>query len=509
MNDIGYRSIGLIVAVCGCALGCATVPPAAAPPPVPPPTSATAGTTTIVAIAPPTPAPNPNCTIWDFLGVKMLIKDIGMCATCAFNILESQFPSLAAGLPSAAMGMPLSPDSPNPAVAAAANAKAEEAAAPQKIKALRYLGSLGCGGCHPEVEKALLAALDDCTEVVRFEAVSVLADTSRCRCRYCDSGRCCSVAVRQKLLKTAAEVNDDGCYVETSARVRRMARVALCNCGCDPWEIEPELPRPTEGPSSEGTPPPPAPAMAHKHRRDRRSDVASKASTLKPKAEIRDLDEEARDQQAKKVEKSDIKTVDFDSESSKDAEVAETKPTTAEKPQTNNGPLTAADLISKSGAVVNKPYDKSRRSPDVIIKTADPQAKTNAVQKALVPARPTTAGLVPDRSVDVTSVRVRWERAAVPISRFESKEAALATMDYLRKQALGEMPSTFPDANLKHVTTREVGWTRPQDIHSPELAKALFELSVGEISPVVEVGDVLLFCRVLERDEPGVPVPPE
>src|SRR5690349_15303940 len=117
MNGLIYRSIGLIAVVCGCAIGCATVPPATTPP-VPPPTSATAGTTTIVAIAPPAPSLNPAYTIWDFLGVKAIIKDIGMCATCAFNLLESQFPSLAAGLPSAAMGMPLSPDSPNPAVAA-------------------------------------------------------------------------------------------------------------------------------------------------------------------------------------------------------------------------------------------------------------------------------------------------------------------------------------------------------------------------------------------------------
>ena len=55
---------------------------------------------------------------------------------------------------------------------------------------------------------------------------------------------------------------------------------------------------------------------------------------------------------------------------------------------------------------------------------------------------------------------------------------------------------------MKHMTTREVGWTRPQDFRSPELARILFELPVGQVSPVIEVGETLMVCRVLEREPP-------
>src|SRR6185312_11617642 len=123
------------------------------------------------------------------------------------NLLGSTFPGLASGLPMSNLTNPAAANSSNPAVAAAAGAKADENAAPQKVAALRYLGTLGCGGCYPDIEKALLAGLDDCTEVVRFEAAAALGETSRNQCRYCTSNRCCSPNVRKKLVKIATEMN--------------------------------------------------------------------------------------------------------------------------------------------------------------------------------------------------------------------------------------------------------------------------------------------------------------
>ena len=89
----------------------------------------------------------------------------------------------------------------------------------------------------------------------RFEAASALAETSRNPCRYCTKNNCCSINVRKKLIKIATETNDKGCFVEPSPRVRRMARVALCNCECDPLDAVPQ-PIPEEGPSPEGAVPP-------------------------------------------------------------------------------------------------------------------------------------------------------------------------------------------------------------------------------------------------------------
>ena len=71
--------------------------------------------------------------------------------------------------------------------------------------------------------------------------------------------------------------------------------------------------------------------------------------------------------------------------------------------------------------------------------------------------------------------------------------------------ALGETHPT--DSRLRFVTTRQFGWTRPEEVRSPELARVLFELPVGQISPVIEVGDQVFICRVLEKfPAPSVPV---
>jgi hypothetical protein len=69
----------------------------------------------------------------------------------------------------AATDSPANLESQNPALKAAAKVKSEEDLAPQKIKAIKYLATIGCG-CYPGVREALLAALDDCTESVRYEA---------------------------------------------------------------------------------------------------------------------------------------------------------------------------------------------------------------------------------------------------------------------------------------------------------------------------------------------------
>ncbi len=146
----------------------------------------------------------------------------------------------------------MAPDAP-PALQAAAAAKEEEDSAKQKIMALRYLATLGCGGCYEKVEEGLLSALDDCTEEVRFEAVSALRGKSAYNCRFCKSSRCCSDKIRRKLNEVAYDVDVNGCYKEPSARVRRVARLALAAC-CGPVYSEGET-IPSEGP-----PDPEAPA---------------------------------------------------------------------------------------------------------------------------------------------------------------------------------------------------------------------------------------------------------
>ncbi len=93
--------------------------------------------------------------------------------------------------------------SPNDAIKAAAQVKAEEDLAPQKIKALKFLAGIGCG-CYDEdgkVKNAILAGLADCTPAVRMAAIQLIeatlaycddknTDTKAKRCPHC-GGRGC------------------------------------------------------------------------------------------------------------------------------------------------------------------------------------------------------------------------------------------------------------------------------------------------------------------------------
>lgn len=447
------RCILLILA--GSLFGCASLPTAAAPaaPPVPPPTSATgAGGTTIVAIAPPAAPAGPPPNIFDFLGCNQLKREFCGAVDCAMNMLGNTFPGLMSGLPMSSLTNPAALASSNPAIAAAAGAKAEENAAPQKVAAIQYLGTLGCGGCHPEVEKALLAALDDCFEIVRFAGAEALAESSRNRCRYCTSSRCCSLKIRQKLEQIASERDENGCFKEPSARVRRMARVALCNCSCDPIDGTP-TPLPTEGPSSDGdaTQPPAGnapPELAHAVR-------VHDSAPSNPTA-----------QRAQSGRQSD--------------------------PQRESRFAGIAELAIKPKEPIEKSSAGSHKSPDVIVNASDAISKPNA-KASIISSSDANPKAIP------SGPSVRWERVAVSIYRFESKEDAIAAMQFIRQKALGEDPPPINDPNMRYIATREVGWTRPQDIRSPEVARILFELATGEISPIIEVGDTLMICRVLEK----------
>jgi hypothetical protein len=178
------------------------------------------------------------------------------CAVTVCTCLKRQFPGASAEAPNLGEVGPGSA----PAVKCAAEIIAEEAKAPQKIDALRYLGRVGCTKCYPCVEEGLLAALDDCTEEVRFEAAKALRQAASEPCKCCKFTSCCTQKVYEKLHKIAYETRADGCPVEPSPRVRRMARLALCRCGGATAFEEPKEPVPTEGPSGAAPPPLPPPA---------------------------------------------------------------------------------------------------------------------------------------------------------------------------------------------------------------------------------------------------------
>jgi hypothetical protein len=238
--------------------GCiSTAPPAAAPTtPAAPPAPTTAPNGTTVNVSTPTQPCCPHETLWQFLGVTGGAKFLAGIIERIRNRLGSVFPGLESTPPVLAITDPKMAASSNPAEAAAAGAKADEDAAPQKIKAIRYLATLGCAGCYPGIEDALLESLDDCTEEVRYEAAKALRELSGKPCSTCKTKSCCSPKVLKKLDEVANKM-EKGCYKEPSARVRREARLAMAGCGGSPPTNE----APKEGPS-EGPPGSPQPVTA-------------------------------------------------------------------------------------------------------------------------------------------------------------------------------------------------------------------------------------------------------
>ncbi len=76
------------------------------------------------------------------------------------------------------LGIGAAQNSSDPAIAAAAKAKAAKHKICCQKKALRYLASMGCTPEHPEVAEAILAAMGDPEEPVRYEAVKAVLQTA-------------------------------------------------------------------------------------------------------------------------------------------------------------------------------------------------------------------------------------------------------------------------------------------------------------------------------------------
>src|SRR5262245_54622928 len=270
MPDRRHQSVVLVLllaALAACAAllsaGCAAPPTAPAPPAPTMPTSASVGGTNIVAIAPPGQQCCPKQTLPQFLGIATVCTEIKTLCNNIRNRLGAIWPGLEAKPPVLALTDPANLDSANPAVASAAEVKGAEDGAAQKAKAIAYLASIGCAGCYPGIEEALIAALDDCTELIRFETLKALRQQSMGPCKNCCRSYCCGPKLREKMEKLAYEMDSNGCYVEPSGRGRRVALRALCNCNCVPLKPG-QTPSglPPEGPSPAEAAPPPPPGAA-------------------------------------------------------------------------------------------------------------------------------------------------------------------------------------------------------------------------------------------------------
>lgn len=167
----------------------------------------------------------PPMTLWRFLGIP---QGLSRVAGSTFN-RRGNLPGLEPKPPLKALADPANLMSKNPAIKKAAEIKQEEDLAKQKIKALKYLAKMGCG-CYPGVKEALIAALDDCTEKVRYEAAKQIGNAAENKCETCSKTCCCDAEMMQALWDKATKKDDNGCFTETSERVREAACEALLAC---------------------------------------------------------------------------------------------------------------------------------------------------------------------------------------------------------------------------------------------------------------------------------------
>jgi hypothetical protein len=165
--------------------------------------------------------------VWEKLGVSKAQQEYCRRGTCRtpfgqmMNGVVSPFNKLSGGLiPPFCPTTPSLAELQDPgAVGAAAKIKQDRAGAEERIKAVRYMGTVDCH-YWPEAEEALIAALrNDRNECVRYEAAVVLG-----------KGCCCTPKVIIALSNAVACSTADGGFMEKSARVRTAAQAALEHC---------------------------------------------------------------------------------------------------------------------------------------------------------------------------------------------------------------------------------------------------------------------------------------
>jgi hypothetical protein len=172
-------------------------------------------------------------TVWHALGIPQACKHIH---ASTFN-RKGNHPGLEKKPPLKGLADPANLKSDVPAIKKAAEIKAQEDLAPQKIKALKYLAQIGCG-CYGGVAEALTAALEDCTEEVRYQGALAIVQALSSNCQVCQK-TCCTKALAAKMYERAYGQDADGCFIEPSERVRGVLLRALDDCPPDMRDVAP------------------------------------------------------------------------------------------------------------------------------------------------------------------------------------------------------------------------------------------------------------------------------
>lgn len=248
------------------------------------------------AVAPPVPAPP---TLWNFLGIPQGARKVH---GALFNTKGNR-PKLEQKPALKAIGDPENLKSKNGAIKQAAVVKQEEDLKPQKIKAIKYLASIGCG-CYDkdgEITAALMAAAEDCTEEVRLTTMEELLKLAcgKC-CSKCGMTCCCKEPMLKKLAQIAYMKDEFGCYIEPSSRVRELAAQVLQQCCPNP------LPRVIEAEKKKEEPKPSTPTPNTKPEKLKPEDGGKKES-IGPEGDDKKDSNSAEEVEAKEDKKEEDK----------------------------------------------------------------------------------------------------------------------------------------------------------------------------------------------------------
>lgn len=191
-------------------------------------------------VAPATPV----TTVWQKLGIPQTgarLRDSTLNRRGNFPGLEKKPPLLKLADP-----RNMAPEKPA-MIQTAAKIKAEQDMKKQKIKAIKFLADVNCGCYNKDksVEKAFLAALDDCDPDVRMAAIEAIDQTAgQCsQCRSSCETTCCTEDLYKKLYDIAYGI-EDGCYKEPVQEIRSAAAAVIKKCGCPKANPIEELPLP-------------------------------------------------------------------------------------------------------------------------------------------------------------------------------------------------------------------------------------------------------------------------
>jgi len=508
--------------------GCASAPvtPAAAPAPAAP-TSATAGGTTLVAIAaPPVPTAPLIPPLPELLGINAAFKGIGgigrhLGGFFRNRVLGGRFPGLEPKPPIKSITDPANMgEDASPAAKAAAESKQAEDGAAQEIKAVAYLASIGCGGCYPDVESAIISALEDCNEGVRYAAVKGLRDSAGTACSGCKSDRCCSPAILKALDKLTNEKGTPGCPAEPSARVRRLARLAMAGCGGG------VTPRPTEGPKE------PEPVDEEAEQTAQNDAFGNSTSVLAMPAKtdtsaastivstsfsestnsLVSLQGNPSDTVVARVNHEPIMESQLrrqiESQLDRQPDTADLNLSDSVYEQLFRAELTKAieqKLLLQEARKHQSPVNrlsplrtsKQQRASQWLRHAARPDERISPTQRA--------AFFREHRSMFYTPAECRWERVSVSNRDFGSPKKAYTAISYFRDRSLGRKVTPL-ELSPETIHIENSKMTPISDVAQVELRNVLTRLQIGRVSRIMPGDDGWFILRVIDR-KPGRNIP--